>query len=63
MKETPYKRCYANGLVNNCQDEYNFVWDNGTVLGNIIAVKYEFDDGASADDFRCTILSHKSKLL
>ena len=68
MKETPYKRCYFNSNDRNniCNENYDFVWDDGTVLGksnNIIPVKYEFEDGASADDFKCTILKYKSRLL
>ena len=66
MKETPYKRCYASEGRNDCRKNYDFVWDDGTVLGKsnkIIPVRYEFEDGASADDFKCTMLLTSSARL
>ena len=63
MKETPYKTCFAHEGDQNCQDNYSFVWDDGSVLGSFIQVRYAFEEGSTAGDFKCTILTQKDKLL
>ena len=63
MKETPYKTCFAHEGQNNCHDKYSFVWDDGTVLGKFVQVRYVFEEGSTASDFKCTILTQKNKLL
>ena len=62
MKETPYKTCFAT-IWNNCQERYSFVWDDGSVVGSFIQVRYVFEEGSTTSDFKCTILTAKDRLV
>ena len=55
--------CTANQSKLFLHDPCSFVWDDGSVVGKFVQVRFAFEEGSTAADFKCTILTQKDRLM